>query len=295
MALNQINPSTPFTVSFYIPVNTDVNLYYVQAIIYDALTGEILATENLDRQTTNTRLYSKRVQSPGDASSTGRLIVVAATAYTDSGYTSKSPDYQDQAETYLVKATPSVLGGGGGGFGIDYVKVREIVEDVIDKKQPKKPEKAEKEPEPIKPPEMRWDAVLGAIGALQREINRIPKDATDVSPVLSGLDNLKQAIADKEVTEKTDIEPLMAKIDDLETRLEANQMENKEALTEAVDEMKRNFTQIMPMLKEIIESSEFTLNFPKPVTAKAEVPDQDQGDESVESPIRIEDLIPKNL
>lgn len=293
MSPNQISPSTPFVVSFYIPVNTDSNTYYVRAVIYDALTGEILATENLTRQTTNTRLYSKQVQSPGDSSSLGRRIIVVATAYTDSGYTTKSADYQDQAEVFLVKTQPTLLGGGG--YGVDYVKVREIVENVFDireKMHEDRLKKAKEDEKPIEAPKMQWDAVLGAIGVLQREINRIPKDQTNLEPIVDGMGKLQKLINEKEVTPKTDLVPVMDKIDDLETRIEASEIENKENLKEAVNLLKKQFTELIPkLIKETIQKSKFVLDVS---TVKATIePIEEKTEEEVsqKSPFNVEEFL----
>ena len=225
MSPDSIIPSQPFTLSYYISDHTDTATYYVRARIYDATTGELLETHDLTQQATNPHLYSKRVQAPGDTSGHGRKIIVVATAYEDSGYTTKAAAYQEQAENYIVIKT---ISSGGGGFGIDYRVLRDIVQEEVAKIKIPEPPKIEK-------PVMQWDTVLGAIGALQREINRIPKD---LSPVIQQIvDELKKAIEGKDVTPETDLSPVIQQIDDLRNEIALNHSEdisiadaNKEAL-----------------------------------------------------------------
>src|SRR5438552_1488540 len=100
---SQISPAEPYDVFYFIRNPLDAATYYVRAKIYDVRTGELLDTANLDQSSTNSRLFLKRLQAPGDPGSNGRNIVAIASVYTDSGYTTKSDIYEEQEQYYLIK------------------------------------------------------------------------------------------------------------------------------------------------------------------------------------------------
>src|ERR1700761_2888409 len=120
-AQNQISPAENFDIFYFLRNHTDLTTYYVQAKIYDIRTGDVLATVNLAQSPNNTRLFTKTVAAPGDPTALGRNIVAIASVYIDSGYTTKSTDYEEQEQYFLVKTMLPVVGSGG---GVDYRTVR---------------------------------------------------------------------------------------------------------------------------------------------------------------------------
>src|SRR3954454_3644107 len=110
----QINPGEPFDLFFFIRNHTDSTTYYVRAVLYDGRTGAILATQNLSQSSINSRLFLATLQSPPDPQSIGRNIVSIATVYTDSSYSTKSTDYEEQEQYFLIRSEPLFYGGGGG-------------------------------------------------------------------------------------------------------------------------------------------------------------------------------------
>lgn len=230
---HQVSPGENFDVFYFIRDHTDATTYYVQAKIYDVRTGELLQSVNLDQSAQNTRLFIKSVQAPPDPVGYGRNIVAIATAYTDSGYTTKAPDKEEQEQYFLVKSAPLMLGGGGS--GIDMRALRELVEDVLEKKLPK--------PEKIEFPEQEkvdFSAVLGAIGKLQQEINRIPKDAVDLSELRSMLQTLQGSLDVRPVFEPTDFSPITERLEMLETKVEVG----LERVGEAVEDGQDRFLEL---------------------------------------------------
>lgn len=181
VAPNQISPGENFDVFYFLRNPLDAATYYVRAKLYDVRTGELLDTVVLDQSSTNSRLFIKTVQAPPDPSGYGRNIVAIASVYTDSGFTSQSESYEEQEQYYLIKAVLPVFGGGG---GVDYRTIREIVEEVVKANKPA-------DPEPTEP--IPYDALFGAIGALQREVNRVPKEI-DLSSVSDALSAIQTAI-----------------------------------------------------------------------------------------------------
>src|SRR4051812_21979151 len=111
-APSQISPGESFDLFYFIRNHTDATTYYVRARIYDVRTGELLDTLDLAQSSTNARLFIKTATAPVDPTGYGRSIVSIASVYTDSGYTTKSENYEEQEQYFLVK-TLAPLGGGG--------------------------------------------------------------------------------------------------------------------------------------------------------------------------------------
>src|SRR5262245_1560266 len=126
---SQISPGEPFDVFYFIRNHTDSTTYYVRARVYDVRTGELLSTHDLTQSPVNSRLYAKTIDAPPDPTGYGRNIVAIATVYTDSGYTTKSENYEEQEQYYLIKGQVPVFGGGG---GIDARTAREIVQEELE-------------------------------------------------------------------------------------------------------------------------------------------------------------------
>lgn len=207
-----ITPGDPFDIFYFLRNPIDNATYYVQAVIYDVRTGVVLATTQLSPTATNPHLFISRLQAPADSQSLGRNIVAIASVYTDSGYTTKSDAYEEQEQYFLVKAAPTLLGG-----GVDYRVIREMMQEEVAKGLKSLPQPApETEPAP-----MPFDALFGTLGALQREINRIPKEDTDLSGISEQLTALKDAIAalPQEAPETPDYTPILAAITALKTEL----------------------------------------------------------------------------
>ncbi len=274
MSPNKILPSSPYTLSYFLTDHTDSATYYVRAVVYDATTGEVLDSQNLTRQSTNTRLFSKRAQAPGDSSGQGRKIIVVATAYEDSGYTIKSSLYQEQSEVYVVQKELTYGGGNGGSYGTDYGKIKEIVQTLLEARDKaeavKKASKPKEKPVEMKLPEMPFDAIFGALGALQREINRIPKELLALTPVLGKLDDVLNAIKEKEVTPATDLSEVMTELKSIDQDIEALHEAGKESVAGEITSLKDELPKMIEdNAKKAIDGAKLTLDLPKEVTATA--------------------------
>src|SRR5437764_15317604 len=94
----QIDPGQNFDIFYFIRNHLDSATYYVRAVIYDVRTGDVLSTNNLTQSPGNARLFAATIQAPADPVGYGRNILSVATVYTDSGYTTKSTDYEEQEQ-----------------------------------------------------------------------------------------------------------------------------------------------------------------------------------------------------
>ena len=197
-----LQPQGSFTVVRQIANHTDTNTYYVQAVIRKAYTDEIIDTIQLTDR--GAQRFSKNWQVPADPSGQGFYISIVTSVYTDSGYTTKSENYGDEENTYLVQERVLHLAGGG---GLDAFTVRQIVREELGKLPPQ-------EPFPPIPPG-RWDEVLtgiaelrddknvlAAIAKVQKVVDSLPKEIppTNLESVTERQDELIDAI--RPLTEK---------------------------------------------------------------------------------------------
>lgn len=198
VAPNQISPGEPFDIFYFVRNPLDSTTYFVRAKVYDVRTGELLSTIALEQSPTNARLFIKTAQAPADPSGYGRNIVAIASVYLDSDFIQQSDSYEEQEQYYLIKSMAPALGGGG---GVDMRAIRDMMEEVVAKKLAGLPK-------PAKPQEVPYDALFGAIGALQREVNRVPKEF-DTSAISARLDAIQEAISAIPEPEKPDLSPIV--------------------------------------------------------------------------------------
>ena len=127
----QLSPNTSFAIVRQLEDHTDSNSYYVRAVIRNAQTDALITTVDLTDQ--GNRRFSKNWQVTADVSGQGFYISILTSVYTDAVYTTKSQNYGDKMETYLVQTryNPN-LGYGSGGSDIDYKRIRKIVKEVVD-------------------------------------------------------------------------------------------------------------------------------------------------------------------
>lgn len=296
MSPNQLIPSQPYTLSYYITDHTDNGTYYVQAVIYDAATGEVLDTQNLTRQTTNTHLFSKVAQAPGDSSGHGRRIVVVATAYDDAGHTTKSTNYAQQSENYIVAKAGVGLTLGGG--GIDYQMISDIFTAELEKI--------------TKGTDKAWASMVDIVSAIADRLEKIPTDKVELAPIVKILTSLESAIS-KIPTKPTDLTKAHDLIEQVLGSVHAMMNdkasgEDKTAITDAIAELKNtlatnhddsknllntHMSDLHTVLPKTIEDGVGRVINPKPVEPVAEKPAEPVKTEPVDNQIDISKLIDK--
>lgn len=125
----QINPTEKFTVVRQLDDPYDTGVYYVKAIIRDAVTDALLATLELEDK--GNQRFTDIWEAVSDISGLGRWISIETTVYTDAGYSVKSERYGIDTREHLVQQryNPSISGHGGGGADIDYKKISRLIEE----------------------------------------------------------------------------------------------------------------------------------------------------------------------
>ncbi len=222
-----LNPRESFTIVRQIEDHTDAATYYVQAVIRNAKTDALIATINLvDR---GERRFSKPWLVPVDSSGQGFFISILTSVYTDSGYTTKSQNYGDKMETYLVQDrpvfNPNYPLGGAGGPDIDYKRIEKIFRKVL------------KEQEPLEA------KIVTVTKEVVREV-RVPEvkivetcKAVDVAPILRAIEAVGKKVDDKEVTEVPEIPevnfgPITKKLDEMHSTMEQGFTSNEKKMGE---------------------------------------------------------------
>jgi hypothetical protein len=275
-------PQRNFTVVRQIADHTDVTTYYVRAVIRNAYTDVILTTLNLEDKTG--QRFKKDWQVPADPSGEGFFVSIVTSVYTDSGYTTKSSDYGDEENSYLVINTPSG-NHTGGGVGMGGGLARRDVRDIIQEELEKFLEKLEEiKPEPIDIPkyEMRWDDILGAVKSLGAKVDKIKVEKPDLEPVIKAISDVKTDIKNIKAPE-VDLKPLVDKLEEYNIDSKDNADTDKAEMKDIVETAMKGFTKKSEeILKDVLERVEI-IPF-----AKLKIPEKDKIEE--EKPININDL-----
>ena len=135
----QLHPREQFTITRQLQDPYISGTFYVRAVIRNAKTDATLDTLDLDDKT-NQR-FTKAWSVPADVSGQGFWISIITSVYTDSGYTTKSENYGDEENTYLIqdRFNHNLGGGVGGGPDIDYKKIKKLIDESVDRVLNKKP------------------------------------------------------------------------------------------------------------------------------------------------------------
>lgn len=132
-----IEPNTSFLVDYKINNPSDAATYFVQAKIYNSVTGALIATLNLTDN--GSKYYSKLWTTPVDNSGVGLQIKILTTVYEDAGHTVESAIYGTTLQNYIVRhlATQQFAGGPGGSNRpiqtdqTDYKAIERIVKKLL--------------------------------------------------------------------------------------------------------------------------------------------------------------------
>jgi hypothetical protein len=212
----QLKPGEQFTIVRQLDNPADSGTYYVQAVIRNSKTDEIIQTLNLEDK--GNQRFTKNWQVISDSSGLGLYIDIESRVFTDSNHTTYSDIYAKENKVYLIdeRNSPNTFGGGMGS-DVDYTKIRRIMKEEIDGRKQPKNEKVDMTP------------ILAKLSELGTGIKGIKQEKTDISPILSQIKqlsiemgrlqkNLENSIAEKEVTPETDITPVMEKIETLDPK-----------------------------------------------------------------------------
>lgn len=266
----QLFPQQTFTVVRQLAHNpSESGTHYVQAVVRNAFTDEIVETLQLTHQ--GGYRYSKSFRVPADTSGLGFYISIVTSVYSDSGYTTKSEIWGDEENTYLVLDHTKTQGGGYRGYtGPDMSDIRRIFREEI-AKLPETPAPVVNIPEPEK---MRWDEVIGALAEIRQAI--VPQEPTDLTPVLQAISRAEQAIISKEVTPEADLSPVLGKLDEIAQKTDSHKEELSGKSDEAYIKLGEMLMAIPKEVKDIMENVEFKVSGSLKTTEDAEEDDKEE-------------------
>lgn len=245
--MQQINPQSDFPIVRQLEDPADSTTLYVQAVIRDSATGVTLDTINLTDQ--GNQRFTGSWRSSADTSGEGLVVDIETTVYTNSGYTTKSNNYRIVSQEYLVMQRIHRGMLGGGGVGVDYKRLRAIVQEEI-KKAPKGQR-------------VDLSGVLGAVATAQKAIEGIKMPEikeTDLSGILTAIENAKAAVVTEvgkiEIPEKVDEEAIANQILGVDTsvkEMEGNvEKKVEQALEEGVAKMKEGNEERIKEIKDAL-------------------------------------------
>ena len=191
-----------FTPVRQIPNHTDPTEYYVRAVIRYAYTDELIT--NLDLDLKGSQRYSKNWEVPADPSGQGYYISIITSVYTDSAHTTKSENYGDEANEYLVQER--VLGSLKSGGGLDMRTTRRIIEESLEKI--KFPEQEKISIPKQKEYDDKFNELTRGLSDIKTLIASIPTENVNLSPLMTRLNELSQEVKTKPVTKETDLKPM---------------------------------------------------------------------------------------
>ena len=252
----QINPASTFPITRIITNHLETDTLYVRAVIKDAVNDTILETVDLDDKgsyyyRTNWKVVWDNVMARG------RYITITTSVYTTNSYTTKSPNYGDELQIYVVQErwdSSKIIGGGYNGITTKDVK-KVIKKELENIKFPKaKDIKFPKQTEY----EANFKDITKELDKIRTLVGTLPAQNNDLSPVISRLNELSKDVKTKPVTPITDLKPILKIIKEIrgesvENKKEANKLLNilEKKLTTAIDEITK--TAVKKTVPDIIQ------------------------------------------
>lgn len=271
-----LQPQSSFPIVRQIANHLDTDTLYVRAVVRNA-DGDTIDTVDLEDK--GGQRFQRRYRVPVDSSGQGAYISIITSVYTDSGYTTKSPNYGDEENTYLVfdRVMPTMRGGNGGST-VDLKAIRRIISEELDKVKPEPQETEVKEEEDVLTPKI--DAltltsanVVDLVKNLKEILDSLPKENVNLEPVIAGLSEVKQAIVDKDVTPETDLTPVYEEIDILNKEITDELLAHRLYLQETKADLVDTITSTV---KEAVDTTEFVTDFqvkPRKTTKQPTTPE----------------------
>jgi uncharacterized protein YoxC len=256
-----LQPQAYFPIVRQIANHLDGTTYYIRAVVRNA-DGDIIDTVNLDSK--GSQRYQSRYRVPADSSGQGAYISIITSVYTDAGYTTKSSNYGDEENTYLVFDRILSSRGGGGGGNLDIGTIRRVVAEELEKAklEPVEPEDDESENDTLSP---KIDAItltssniFSILKNLKEVIDGLPKENVSLESVENGLKTVQEMITSKEVTPPTDIQPVIDTLDQIAVDVIEQVGELREYLAGTEEQLKNT---IVATVEENMKSAKFVNEF----------------------------------
>ena len=249
-----LQPQNSFTVVRQIANHIDTGTYYVRAVIRYAYT-DVLIT-NLDLDLKGDQRYSKNWEVVADPSGQGIYISIVTSVYTDSGYTTKSENYGDEINTYLIQER--VLGSLKSGGGLDMRTTRRIIEESLEKI--KFPEQEKISIPKQKEYDNKFNEMAQGLSDIKTLIASIPTENVNLSPLMTRLNELSQEVKTKPVTKETDLNPVLKKMEEGSKGNREDRELNRRELNDRLDLIEDKIIEIVSnSIQKEMKGVEFTI------------------------------------
>ena len=241
----QLTPGETFAIVRQLADPSDTGTYYVRATIRNARTDALIDTKDLTDR--GGQRFSVEYQVPSK-SSDPVWISISTRVYTDSGYTTLNTVYGQEIETHLVELRQQHFGGGGA--GVSYKKIEEIVRAVV----------KETEKDDVDITGIVERAIRGAVGDIKGHTEQVVESArtvvpaVDFSSVLSGIERtskiLEQVMTEMPKTVREELAPhmkdLSASIEDVQGSIDTT----KSAVDKSVNVANENHGKLLDIFKK---------------------------------------------
>jgi uncharacterized protein YlaN (UPF0358 family) len=215
-----LQPGQQFTIVRQLGLPSDVTTYYIQAVVRNSTTGNIISTINLTDRT-NQR-FTGVFQVPQDPLGFGYYLDITTYVYTDAGYSTLSDIYNVENVPYLVFDRLTIgRNSGGNGDSTDYEKIKKMIQVAVESIQfPEIPEQKE----------VDLSGILVALESLSKELSVKLKEVIKPSEtalsdlknkVDSGIAKIKEHVSStvqsqqQNITNNTDLTPIHSHLEDV--------------------------------------------------------------------------------
>lgn len=196
--MNQLRPASTFTINRILSDHTDTETRYVRATVYDSDTRALLDTKNLTDN--GNRWFSAPYKVPYDnVFNLGKYILIITTVYDDAGYTTKSPNYTQESEEYLILEPFNNHAQFGGGDSIDYATLYKEMRKIF-KEEMKGIEMPKMEMPDMKP---HMKEMMAKMQEIEKKVDaiEIPEIEKPEKIDLTPLDNKMDAVMNETIKE----------------------------------------------------------------------------------------------
>lgn len=258
-----LQPQSEFAIVRQIANHIDTGTYYVRAEIRYAYTDVLI--ERISLNLKGDQRYSNNWRSPADTSGQGYYISIVTSVYTDAGFTTKSENYGDEENTYLVQER--VLGSlKSGGGGLDMRTTRRIVEEEIAKIKFPEQERV------VFPKQKEYDNKLSelskALSDIKALVGSLPTENNDLRPLMIRLNELGIELKTKPVTKETDIKPILENVHNFRKENKEDRELNRREINDNINLLIDKLEQMSKSIPESVEKISFTVTPEKPKEEK---------------------------
>lgn len=245
----QVVPGQRVQLTYLVPNPADSTLYYVQAVVKNTSTNKVIATVNLVQDSNQAIRYTGSFTAPLDSVGNGYFMDAVSIPYTDSGYTTPSPNYGAALTQIFAYQLPSTFSGGGGSeIIVDYDRIEELLagkfsgikfpeqKQVIFPDFPEIPQPKEVDLRPVmdicRTLISLIKTVQGNLDVLQQKIVIIEAKETDLSGVYNVISHLEKKLLNRiesvETTGSDGVKEVRKEIKDIVESINSEMMKFRE-------------------------------------------------------------------